>query len=77
MTTIKELASYIAKLEGKKTQARIGEIREELGILSDAFYEHDDTWALTSLLVNNGYKRAKRKYGKKAQHKSVKPGMID
>ena len=33
--TLNQLASKIAKIEGKKSQARIGDIREILGILAD------------------------------------------
>lgn len=44
------LASKIAKLEGKKSEARIGDIREILGILSDIFYKESlDMTAPTSL----------------------------
>lgn len=38
MKTINALASEIAKREGKKSQARIGDIREILGILSDMVF---------------------------------------
>lgn len=58
MKTIKELASEIAKREGKKTQARIGEIREILGILSDMVFA--DEWT-ADVLYNNGKKRMARK----------------
>lgn len=36
--TIKGLASIIAKKEGKKSQVRIGDIREILSILSDMVF---------------------------------------
>lgn len=60
--TIKQLASQIAKVEGKKSQARIGDIAEILSILSDMTWETlgmDESPLNT--LVDNGRKRAKRK----------------
>lgn len=78
--TINKLASEIARREGKKSQARIGDIREILSILSDMFYanysEHgvdlqkviDATGYLDSCLIKNGAKRAKAK-AKKARGK--------
>jgi hypothetical protein len=57
--TINKLASLIAKKEGKKTQARIGEVREILGILSDMIYEGAEPICVS--LYNNGEKRAKKK----------------
>lgn len=56
--TINKLASQVAKLEGKRSQARIGDIREILGHLSDMAYE--DITALGALF-ENGKRRAKRK----------------
>lgn len=56
--TIKALASAIAKKEGKKSQARIGDIREILSILGDIFFEYN---GVEYLLYNNGLKRAKKK----------------
>lgn len=69
--TIKTLASMIAAKEGKKSQARIGEIREILGIISDLIYadylEHKESSPVLDALANNGMKRAKKvpKKGKK------------
>lgn len=40
--TLQKLASLLAKREGKKTQARIGEIRELLKLLAD--YAHETTY---------------------------------
>ena len=60
--TIKQLAAQIAKIEGKKSQARIGDIAEILSILSDMAWEKlglDDSPLET--LVKNGQKRSKRK----------------
>lgn len=61
MKNLKEVATEIAKREGKKVEARIGEVREILGILCDLCYEADDTFVITDLLYNNGKRRAKRK----------------
>lgn len=58
--TVKTLASTIAKREGKKSEARIGDIREILGILSDLFYE-EEAAGLYMVLLNNGLKRANKK----------------
>lgn len=62
--TIVQLASKIAKLEGKKSQARIGDIREILTILADInaqeVYEenHRDSFRLLEEL---GAKRFEKK----------------
>jgi hypothetical protein len=63
MKTIVKLASEIAKIEGKKSQARIGDIRELLGILSDLLHEADTMghYEIIELLRANGEKRARRK----------------
>jgi hypothetical protein len=62
MKTIKELASAIAKKEGKKSQARIGDIREILSILSDMLFDekNDRLDDLVTILYKNGRKRAKK-----------------
>ncbi len=57
--TINKLASLIAKKEGKKSQARIGDIREILAILSDIFWE-EDVELLMAIFLANGLKRAKK-----------------
>lgn len=57
MTTIQQLASAIAKKEGHKSQARIGDIREILAILSDMTYDSAD---VIQTLVKNGITRRKR-----------------
>lgn len=58
--TIKSLASLIAKIEGKKSQARVGDVREILGILSDLVYQ-DEIDYFWELFYENGKKRSKRK----------------
>lgn len=58
--TINKLASLIAKKEGKKHQASIGDIREILGILSDEIYEADSVLDILCLLIDTGLKREKR-----------------
>lgn len=39
ITSMRKLASEIAKREGKKVQARIGEVREILAIYGDIVFE--------------------------------------
>lgn len=56
---LKKLASEIAKREGKKSQARIGDIREILGILSDIF-QADEECELINAFHEAGSKRAKK-----------------
>lgn len=57
--TLKQLASQIAKLEGKKSQARIGDIRELLAILSDLMTKDSEA---SAALWANGLRRAKKKF---------------
>lgn len=56
--TIQTLATEIAKREGKKSEARIGDIREILAILSDVMWDQPLVYSLLSI---NGQKRAKKK----------------
>lgn len=53
-----ELASLIAKKEGHKSQARIGDIREILSILSDMSYQSAEP---IQAIIQLGIARAKRK----------------
>lgn len=55
---IGQLASQIAKREGHKSQARIGDIREILSILSDMSYQSPEP---IQAIVKLGISRAKRK----------------
>jgi len=55
---IKKLASIIAKKEGKKSQVKIGDVKEMLGILSDILYAD---FSVSVILYKNGFNRAKRK----------------
>lgn len=59
--TINKLASKIAKIEGKKSEVSIGNIREILGIISDILYmdalENSDIYMC---LYQNGKKRANK-----------------
>lgn len=65
--TINQLATKIAKLEGKKSQARIGDLREIIGILSDLVFQdycdylNGENSILVEMLIVNGQKRSKRK----------------
>ncbi len=69
--TINAIASTLAKLEGKKSQARIGDLREILGIISDLIYAdylaNKDSSPVLDALANNGMKRAKKKAPKKGK----------
>lgn len=67
--TLNKLASLIAKREGKRSQAHIGDVREILGILGDLFYAEltANGWAIDRevkaidvALYLAGEKRAKR-----------------
>jgi hypothetical protein len=55
---LQKLASKIAKREGKRSQARIGDIREILGILSDVMHSCPQTY---QTLAVAGFKRAQKK----------------
>lgn len=55
---IGKLASDIAKKEGHKSQARIGDIREILAILADMSYASPEP---LSCIVQLGIARAKRR----------------
>lgn len=65
--TIKELVSHIAKQEGKKHQASVGDVREIVSLISDMFYadlnekEPRDCISTIAALYKNGKRRAKRK----------------
>jgi hypothetical protein len=65
MKTIRGLASEVCKREGKKSQARIGDVREILGILSDILYAQDEPLETYQVLYKNGQVRSKKKSGKK------------
>lgn len=56
---LRKLASLIAKREGKKSQARVGDIREIIGILADIFHE-DENCEMINAFHEAGSKRAKR-----------------
>lgn len=57
-TSIKQLASFIAKSEGKLKQVSIGNIREILSILSKLTVSNTE---VITLLVKNGKKKSKSK----------------
>jgi hypothetical protein len=54
--TLKELASAIAKREGKKSQVKIGDIREILRIIADLMVEDPEVMVV---LVRYANKRAR------------------
>lgn len=66
--TIRQLASVIAKREGKRSQARIGDIREILGILADILFQDyvkNGEMLIGWDFIHDGEKRAKKKARKK------------
>jgi hypothetical protein len=56
--TIKDIASTIARAEGHRSQARIGDIREILAILADMSYKSEEP---LQAIIALGIARAKRK----------------
>lgn len=56
---LKDLVSKVAKLEGKKHQASIGDVREIIGIISDLVWSNPQD--VVVLLAKNGSNRAKKK----------------
>lgn len=61
--TARDLASKVAKKEGHRSQARIGDIREIIGILADEMYDSAD---VHQCLIHLGIARAKRRKSAKA-----------
>lgn len=57
---IGEIAVAIAKKEGHKSQARIGDIREVLAILADMSYESQEPLQAIMKLGIERYKRRKK-----------------
>lgn len=55
---VSEIASAIAKKEGHKSQARIGDIREIISILADMSYESEEP---LKAIIQLGIARAKRR----------------
>lgn len=55
---VAEIASAIAKKEGHKSQARIGDIREVLSILADMSYDSEEP---LKAIIALGISRAKRR----------------
>lgn len=65
---INDIAKEIAKREGKKSQARIGDIKEIIGILADILWE-DESCELSNTFLNLGAQRAKKRNAKKRVRK--------
>jgi hypothetical protein len=62
---ISDLVKHIAKHEGKKSQVKIGDIREIVGIISDLVYEtYTQDLAMFFVLYQNGKRRARSKIKK-------------
>jgi uncharacterized protein YqfB (UPF0267 family) len=64
--TIKQLEKLIATRESKKSQVKIGDIREIIGIISDVIYADIKFMSTETIyeLNENGKKRAKKKVKK-------------
>jgi thymidylate synthase len=68
--TIAELVKYIAEKEGKKSQVKIGDVREVVAVLSDLLHEIatdgddglDQVDMIVAKLRANGKRRHKMKY---------------
>ena len=60
---IKDLVQEIVKREGGKSNVKIGDVREIVGIVSDLIYESAsrDFYDVNDMLYTNGKRRAKRK----------------
>lgn len=58
-----ELASHIAKLESKKREVTIGNIREMLGIVSEVLAS-DESGETLRALIKNGKRRSNRRINK-------------
>lgn len=55
--TVKEICTELARSEAGKRQAKIGDIRELVGIISDLMIADEDVvW----VLLSNGKRRAKK-----------------
>lgn len=54
----KELASKIAKIEGHKSESRIGDVREIISILADLSYQSEEP---IQAIIKLGIARAKRR----------------
>ena len=66
---IRELASLLAKREGGKSEAKIGDVRELLRVFADLALELDKT--VFDTLADYAAKRANRKKAQLAQRKRV------
>ncbi len=79
MSTLKELVSKIAKQEGKKHQASVGDVREIVGIFADVIFQDGeevfcndvDSAIIASDLVKKLYQSGERR-AKIARGKSKK-----
>ena len=72
--TINNLARLIAKKEGKKSQARMGDVKEILSILSDVAFDYETNFFrdepeflsepygndIFESLIQNGHNRSKK-----------------
>lgn len=64
---INDIAKEIAKREGKKSQARIGDIKEILGIIADMIYDDINKSNINTyhIIVDLAISRANKRNAKK------------
>ena len=56
--TLNQVVSKIAKKEGKRSEVKIGDVREIISLLSDMVYEEP---SIAGLILKNGQRRSKIK----------------
>ena len=68
---LRQLASKIAKLEGKKSVVKIGDVREIIGILGDILHAEltIGDYELLASMLQDGYRRSKKKKPSKPKKK--------
>jgi ferredoxin-thioredoxin reductase catalytic subunit len=68
--TIKELIKHIAAKEAGKSNVKVGDIREIVGIISDLMYQNheENQYEICTCLYKNGKRRAERKYKGSKEH---------
>jgi ferredoxin-thioredoxin reductase catalytic subunit len=68
---IKELVAYIAKKEAGKSNVKVGDIREIVGLVSDLMYQNheENQYEICTCLYKNGKRRAKSRTSTSAKNK--------
>lgn len=57
MSLIRKVASVLAKAEGKKSQVKMGDVREIVGLISDLMYMDIFNGTVYAAFIRNGQKR--------------------